>query len=169
MVSLFPFFARGQFYLSDQTGSPLLNDTVTLCESGPGIQLQLLTDSANQTSLAWSTAHSALNLTVLNPSTIAQLKVGTNISTVILTTVEVLDSLSQNDTTLYVRLIPDTVVQSAIQDSTIGPCDSQILLSPGIPNSGEYWWASGLGPISSIDPSSLGYGNNVLYYRYTDQ
>ena len=169
LVSLFPFFAKGQFYLSDQTGSPLLNDTVTLCESGPGIQLHLLTDSSNQSSLAWSAAHSSINLAVFNPSNTAQLKVGTNISTVILTTVEVLDSLSQNDTTLYVRLIPDTIVQSAIQDSTIGPCDSEISLSPGIPYSGEYWWASGLGPVSSIDPSSLGYGNNILYYRYTDQ
>ena len=169
LVSLFPFFAKGQFYLYNQSGSPLLNDTITLCESGPGIQLNLFTDLTNQTSLAWSTAHSALNLSVFNPSNTAQLKVWPNISTVILTTVSVLDSLSQNDTTLYVRLIPDTLVQSAIQDSTIGPCDSQIALAPGIPNSGEYWWASGLGPISSIDPSSLGYGNNILYYRYTDQ
>ena len=171
LILLAPFLSQAQFYLADQNGVSLLNDTVPICESENYYFLKVQSGSGIQGPLIW-TSSSPIVITNTNIQGwgSAEVQISSNIQSITLASISVEDSTNQKDTTLYIRLIPDTLVSSGITDTSITPCSTPFLLSKGTPNTGSYFWnRQGFGnSIDSIKPSSLSYGNNSLYYTFRD-
>ena len=170
-IFLFPLISKGQFFISDMNGYPLVNDTVDLCESDYGLTVFVQSDSVNQSPLVWTASNTAIGLIAGAPgSSSARIWIASNIPSVTIASVTVTDSINLKDTTLYLRIVPDTFVNTGILDTLIAPCSSPFALPSGTPQSGIYSWnaQSTSSSIDSINSQTLSFGDNILYYLFTD-
>ena len=111
LILLAPFLSQAQFYLADQNGVSLLNDTVPICESENHYFLKVQSGSGIQGPLIW-TSSSPIVITNTNIQGwgSAEVQISSNIQSITLASISVEDSTNQKDTTLYIRLIPDTLL-----------------------------------------------------------